>query len=178
MEGHIYIYIWKEKEERGERGCFWRMHGTEQGGQAHQGNKWQHVGFGICFLLILWQFLLIYSRVCAHKAGLIRKYGLLVCRQVRENPTPPSLRTKSSPNLYIKGGGGLALGIQFANVNLQCFREKASDIGFVKVIISSGYIFSTNTRLHTIGMRWGYHIPSGSDATLTEQWDKKTTTYN
>ncbi|PGH36585.1 40S ribosomal protein S29 [[Emmonsia] crescens] len=33
-------------------------------------------------------------RVCAHKAGLIRKYGLLVCRQ--------------------------------------CFREKASDIGFVK----------------------------------------------
>ncbi|EEA24732.1 40S ribosomal protein S29 [Talaromyces marneffei ATCC 18224] len=33
-------------------------------------------------------------RVCAHKAGLIRKYGLLVCRQ--------------------------------------CFREKSSDIGFVK----------------------------------------------
>ncbi|EEH38080.2 hypothetical protein PAAG_01001 [Paracoccidioides lutzii Pb01] len=34
-------------------------------------------------------------RVCAHKAGLIRKYGLLVCRQ--------------------------------------CFREKASDIGFIKI---------------------------------------------
>ncbi|KAJ8064982.1 hypothetical protein OCU04_007286 [Sclerotinia nivalis] len=34
-------------------------------------------------------------RVCTHKAGLIRKYGLNICRQ--------------------------------------CFREKASDIGFVKV---------------------------------------------
>ncbi|VDB94886.1 Bgt-3232 [Blumeria graminis f. sp. tritici] len=34
-------------------------------------------------------------RVCTHKAGLIRKYGLDICRQ--------------------------------------CFREKASDIGFVKV---------------------------------------------
>ncbi|KAL1871310.1 hypothetical protein VTK73DRAFT_2106 [Phialemonium thermophilum] len=33
-------------------------------------------------------------RVCAHRAGLIRKYGLDICRQ--------------------------------------CFREKASDIGFVK----------------------------------------------
>lgn len=37
-----------------------------------------------------------YSRVCTHKAGLIRKYGLNICRQ--------------------------------------CFREKAEDIGFVKVI--------------------------------------------
>jgi small subunit ribosomal protein S29e len=36
-----------------------------------------------------------YSRVCTHKAGLIRKYGLNICRQ--------------------------------------CFREKAADIGFVKV---------------------------------------------
>jgi len=35
------------------------------------------------------------SRVCAHRAGLIRKYGLNICRQ--------------------------------------CFREKAYDIGFVKV---------------------------------------------
>ena len=35
------------------------------------------------------------SRVCAHKAGLIRKYGLMVCRQ--------------------------------------CFREKSTDIGFIKV---------------------------------------------
>ena len=35
------------------------------------------------------------SRVCTHKAGLIRKYGLNICRQ--------------------------------------CFREKAPDIGFVKV---------------------------------------------
>ncbi|KAN0086371.1 Ribosomal protein S14p/S29e domain containing protein [Elaphomyces granulatus] len=34
-------------------------------------------------------------RVCSHRAGLIRKYGLMVCRQ--------------------------------------CFREKSSDIGFVKV---------------------------------------------
>ena len=39
-----------------------------------------------------------YSRVCAHRAGVIRKYGLNVCRQ--------------------------------------CFREKAADIGFVKVISS------------------------------------------
>lgn len=37
----------------------------------------------------------IYSRVCTHQAGLIRKYGLNICRQ--------------------------------------CFREKAADIGFVKV---------------------------------------------
>ncbi|KAL1982709.1 hypothetical protein VTN96DRAFT_960 [Rasamsonia emersonii] len=36
-------------------------------------------------------------RVCAHRAGLIRKYGLMVCRQ--------------------------------------CFREKANDIGFIKVNI-------------------------------------------
>lgn len=39
------------------------------------------------------------SRVCAHKAGLIRKYGLNICRQ--------------------------------------CFREKSTDIGFVKVQIGS-----------------------------------------
>lgn len=37
----------------------------------------------------------LYSRVCTHKAGLIRKYGLNICRQ--------------------------------------CFREKSTDIGFVKV---------------------------------------------
>lgn len=37
------------------------------------------------------------SRVCTHKAGLIRKYGLNICRQ--------------------------------------CFREKSTDIGFVKVRI-------------------------------------------
>jgi len=36
-----------------------------------------------------------YSRVCTHKAGLIRKYGLNICRQ--------------------------------------CFREKSTDIGFIKV---------------------------------------------
>ena len=39
------------------------------------------------------------SRVCTHQAGLIRKYGLNICRQ--------------------------------------CFREKAADIGFVKVWPSS-----------------------------------------
>jgi hypothetical protein len=38
---------------------------------------------------------LLYSRVCTHQAGLIRKYGLNICRQ--------------------------------------CFREKAADIGFIKV---------------------------------------------
>ncbi|KAF9700760.1 hypothetical protein EKO04_001753 [Ascochyta lentis] len=38
-------------------------------------------------------------RVCTHPAGLIRKYGLNICRQ--------------------------------------CFREKAADIGFVKVRLSS-----------------------------------------
>lgn len=42
-----------------------------------------------------------YSRVCTHKAGLIRKYGLNICRQ--------------------------------------CFREKASDIGFVKVCLRPLY---------------------------------------
>jgi ribosomal protein S14 len=36
-----------------------------------------------------------YSRVCTHRAGLIRKYGLDICRQ--------------------------------------CFREKSTDIGFLKV---------------------------------------------
>ncbi|KAH8668178.1 ribosomal protein S14p/S29e-domain-containing protein [Tricladium varicosporioides] len=39
-------------------------------------------------------------RVCTHKAGLIRKYGLNICRQ--------------------------------------CFREKAADIGFVKVWETTG----------------------------------------
>jgi ribosomal protein S14 len=41
------------------------------------------------------EFLEPNSRVCTHQAGLIRKYGLNICRQ--------------------------------------CFREKAADIGFVKV---------------------------------------------
>lgn len=39
------------------------------------------------------------SRVCTHRAGLIRKYGLNICRQ--------------------------------------CFREKSTDIGFVKVCFDS-----------------------------------------
>ncbi|RYC58027.1 hypothetical protein CHU98_g8179 [Xylaria longipes] len=39
-------------------------------------------------------------RVCTHKAGLIRKYGLNLCRQ--------------------------------------CFREKAADVGFVKLARSTG----------------------------------------
>lgn len=43
--------------------------------------------------------LCVHSRVCTHKAGLIRKYGLNICRQ--------------------------------------CFREKAADIGFVKVYSST-----------------------------------------
>ena len=43
---------------------------------------------------------MFYSRVCAHKAGLIRKYGLDICRQ--------------------------------------CFREKSTDIGFIKVRRISG----------------------------------------
>ena len=38
---------------------------------------------------------IFYSRVCTHKAGLIRKYGLNICHQ--------------------------------------CFREKSTDIGFIKV---------------------------------------------
>ncbi|CZT04170.1 related to 40S ribosomal protein S29 [Rhynchosporium agropyri] len=47
-------------------------------------------------------------RVCTHKAGLIRKYGLNICRQ--------------------------------------CFREKAADIGFVKVCdIETSYV----------GTNWG-----------------------
>ena len=43
-----------------------------------------------------------HSRVCTHPAGLIRKYGLNICRQ--------------------------------------CFREKSSDIGFVKVCSASYFI--------------------------------------
>jgi len=42
-----------------------------------------------------WRLTYHHSRVCTHPAGLIRKYGLNICRQ--------------------------------------CFREKAADIGFVKV---------------------------------------------
>ncbi|KAI9830465.1 MAG: 40S ribosomal protein S29 [Phylliscum demangeonii] len=45
-----------------------------------------------------WQVVRL-SRVCTHRAGLIRKYGLNICRQ--------------------------------------CFREKAYDIGFLKVCIVS-----------------------------------------
>ncbi|ELR05620.1 30S ribosomal protein S14p/S29e [Pseudogymnoascus destructans 20631-21] len=49
-------------------------------------------------------------RICTHKAGLIRKYGLDICRQ--------------------------------------CFREKAGDIGFVKVragdLGSEGYFWATD----------------------------------
>jgi len=44
----------------------------------------------------------VYSRVCTHKAGLIRKYGLNICRQ--------------------------------------CFREKAADIGFIKVHHSNQFL--------------------------------------
>jgi hypothetical protein len=44
-----------------------------------------------------WLTCYYFSRVCTHKAGLIRKYGLNICRQ--------------------------------------CFREKASDIGFIKVYL-------------------------------------------
>ena len=70
------------------------------------------------------------SRVCTHKAGLIRKYGLNICRQ--------------------------------------CFREKAADIGFVKVCDGNGDLgeprasadsFSTAplNRIHLLGLflsRW------------------------
>jgi hypothetical protein len=45
-----------------------------------------------------------YSRVCTHTAGLIRKYGLNICRQ--------------------------------------CFREKAADIGFVKVCHTDSWVVS------------------------------------
>lgn len=52
----------------------------------------------------------IHSRVCAHKAGLIRKYGLNICRQ--------------------------------------CFRERATDIGFFKVTPAPSLPFDfTNTTL-------------------------------
>jgi ribosomal protein S14 len=59
------------------------------------------------------------SRVCKHTAGLIRKYGLNVCRQ--------------------------------------CFREKAADIGFVKVHISR------DPRTHTMSLEklpFPSHLPT------------------
>lgn len=61
------------------------------------------------------------SRVCTHKAGLIRKYGLNICRQ--------------------------------------CFREKSTDIGFVKVRI---FPVPCRTRPHADRkqcdiMRWSVH---------------------
>ncbi|KAL1851194.1 40S ribosomal protein S29 [Paecilomyces lecythidis] len=51
-------------------------------------------------------------RVCAHKAGLIRKYGLIVCRQ--------------------------------------CFREKANDIGFIKVNYFRPFTCSRGTRYFAV----------------------------
>jgi len=51
------------------------------------------------------------SRVCTHKAGLIRKYGLNICRQ--------------------------------------CFREKAADIGFVKVNLP--YFSESQNKLEALG---------------------------
>ncbi|KAJ5884339.1 40S ribosomal protein S29, partial [Penicillium tannophilum] len=51
-----------------------------------------------------------YSRVCAHRAGLIRKYG--VCGNL------PDTSARSAARM---------------NICRQCFREKSTDIGFVKV---------------------------------------------
>ncbi|KAJ5809721.1 40S ribosomal protein S29 [Penicillium pulvis] len=51
-----------------------------------------------------------YSRVCAHRAGLIRKYG--VCGNI------PDTGARSAARM---------------NICRQCFREKSTDIGFVKV---------------------------------------------
>ncbi|KAI1682960.1 Ribosomal protein S14p/S29e [Pyrenophora tritici-repentis] len=51
-------------------------------------------------------------RVCTHPAGLIRKYGLNICRQ--------------------------------------CFREKAADIGFVKVCVLSYPSNTLTTRLRNV----------------------------
>lgn len=62
------------------------------------------------------------SRVCAHKAGLIRKYGLLVCRQVRIHSESQIIKEVLCGTVILMD-----------NVLLQCFREKASDIGFIKV---------------------------------------------
>ena len=51
------------------------------------------------------------SRVCTHPAGLIRKYGLNICRQ--------------------------------------CFREKAADIGFVKVPTTPNrHIYNTSRKFY------------------------------
>lgn len=36
-------------------------------------------------------FFFLFSRVCTHRAGLIRKYGLNVCRQVSRSRTRDSL---------------------------------------------------------------------------------------
>ncbi|KAJ5532941.1 40S ribosomal protein S29 [Penicillium frequentans] len=49
-------------------------------------------------------------RVCAHRAGLIRKYG--VCGNL------PDTGARSAARM---------------NICRQCFREKSTDIGFVKV---------------------------------------------
>ncbi|CEN59643.1 hypothetical protein ASPCAL02087 [Aspergillus calidoustus] len=53
-------------------------------------------------------------RVCSHRAGLIRKYG--VCEPI------PFVRDLDMGNKY---GGRM-------DICRQCFREKASDIGFYK----------------------------------------------
>lgn len=67
-------------------------------GEQGRGEEGREMKWGVwkswtwCWLCV------VDSRVCAHKAGLIRKYGLNICRQ--------------------------------------CFREKSTDIGFVKVQIA------------------------------------------
>ena len=92
--GQTLLLYWKESQTVARSDCEeevilllrqWRDSCHKQDLLGHEGKR---------------QLTHISSRVCTHKAGLIRKYGLNICRQ--------------------------------------CFREKAADIGFVKVRNSSG----------------------------------------
>jgi hypothetical protein len=83
--------------------------------------EWMYFGQGEVLTVLL-------SRVCTHKAGLIRKYGLNVCRQ--------------------------------------CFREKSTDIGFVKV---SSNIYQTGTRLGTLETDVEYAVPINASPPQTDR---------
>ncbi|TPX10450.1 uncharacterized protein E0L32_008669 [Thyridium curvatum] len=82
--------VWNSRPRKYGKGSrSWR---NFAGGEGTVGNQVQGDTEEACFTNV---FVRNYSRVCTHRAGLIRKYGLDICRQ--------------------------------------CFREKAADIGFVKV---------------------------------------------
>jgi ribosomal protein S14 len=87
------LQLWRAPEADGRNPPSPRPMGDKGDGERRVGGSWKGSADGVVVVSR--------SRVCTHPAGLIRKYGLLLCRQ--------------------------------------CFREKATDIGFLKV--SGGLCF-------------------------------------